>query len=104
MKKVAIYAIDLIFCILYSSIGMCLFLLYGFMGPESDFVTKNDFFRDVVLSIIIISHIIIGFGMNIHFRKLSKKNHKVKIDFWLFIINFVIIVFPYIALIPEVLL
>ena len=104
MKKCGVYAINLILVFLYSSLGMFLFLLYGFMGPESDFVTKNDFFRDVALPMIIISHIIIGFGVNIHFRKLSKTNHKAKLPPWLFILNFVIIILPYIILIPEVLL
>lgn len=103
-KKIFIVALDLLLVCLYSSIGLCLFLLYGFMGPESDFVIKNDIFRNIILPILIIIQLLIGLSINIYFFKSKKTKRKIKINLVIFIINILIILFPYTVLIQEVLL
>ena len=94
--------IDILFFGLYSFIGFYLFLLYGVMGPEGDFARVNVFFRNFVLPALMLFQLLIGFGFNLYFYIKERTRNKIKINLSTFILNIIILITPYIVLIPEV--
>jgi hypothetical protein len=103
LKLLMIIIIDLVVNGLYSLMGLFLLLLYGFSGSESDIIGINPYLRNIGIPILIIFQLIIGVFLNIHFY--IKKTHTYKRK-WiaLVIINILIILVPYAAFLPDILL